>query len=435
MAMSGSGLDLGTILVVDDDPGVCRYVQTVLKRVGYEVDGTEDGDRAIELLKRRRFDLVITDLTMPNVSGMELLESVKAAALDTDVLVMSAAGSIPLAVQAIKLGALNYIEKPIEPTALLGEVRAAFKHRKDALLGRTMPAGTTPRTVRSVPTRIGRYRIERVLGSGGMGTVYAAFDPELDRTVAIKTVQPPASLGEPMLRHIADRFIREARAAAQLTHPNIAAIYDFGQDEESGLTYFAMERVHGVTLNALLANLGALPLRRALKVLYQLADALEFAHRHGIVHRDVKPGNVIVGEADRAKLLDFGVARIEGSELTQSGHLLGSPGYVSPEAALGDRVDHRADQFSLAILFLEMVSNRKVFGEDDIVKTLHLVVSRPAPRLSELTVEAPSELQVVLDRMTDKSPAKRYQDEMALLRDLAGIGESIGVRLQLAIAR
>jgi CheY-like chemotaxis protein/tRNA A-37 threonylcarbamoyl transferase component Bud32 len=435
--MEGGGLKLGAILVVDDDLGLCRYLRTLLTRVGYEVDSTEDGEKAIEILKKQRYDLVITDLTMPNVGGMELLESIKASGIDTDVLVMSAAGSIPRAVQAIKLGALNYIEKPVERSALLEEVRAAFRARKEFMLAQTITPATktAPRRAQpnSRPTRIGRYEIERVLGTGGMGTVYAAFDPELDRSIAIKTVHPPLALREKDLKTLKDRFVREARSAAQLSHPNIAAIYDFGTDDESEVLYFAMELVPGIALDRLLEDEGPLPIARAVRIAYQVADALELAHRHGIVHRDVKPSNVIVGEGDHAKLLDFGVAHLEGSDLTRPGHLLGSPSYVAPEAALGLRVDHRADQFSLGVLFLEMLANQKVFGQGDVVETLRQVVHKPVPRLVEIAPDAPPGLQGVLDRLTQKDPAQRYADEMVLLSELAAAGEKLGLRLQPAI--
>jgi CheY-like chemotaxis protein len=430
--MTAAALSLGSVLVVDDDAGACRTVETVLRAAGYEAIDAQDGDQAIDLLRERHFDVVLTDLIRPHIDGLELLDTIRSTNIDSAVLVMSSEGSIPLAVQAIKRGAINYIEKPIVPEDLLEHVREAFEQRRENALQKTLTAPRYPHPMGSAPSRIARYEVKGMLGSGGMGAVYLAQDPQLGRLVAIKTIRPPSD-AKGLFHDAAARFLREAKTVAQITHPNIAAVYDLGTETSSGLIYLAMEYVPGLSLDRLLADQGALPLARALNITFQVADALACAHRNGVVHRDVKPANVIVSTGDHVKLLDFGVARVSGSDLTRSGLLVGSPGYFSPEAARGERVDHRSDQFGLGILLLEMIFNQRIFSGEDVVETMHLVMERTPPLIADFGIDAPAELQRLVDRLTHKRPSNRYMDEHALLSDLARVGRELGLNLHPAM--
>ena len=185
------------------------------------------------------------------------------------------------------------------------------------------------------PRKFGRYVVEREIGDGAMGRVYRCSDPLMKRLVAVKTVKQ-----EYLTRETAEdylrRFRREAQAAGRLSHPNIVSIYDVGE------TYFVMEYLEGITLQAVIAARGKLPLDEALALLTPLADALDYAHRSSIVHRDIKPANIMVLENGRPKLMDFGVARLESSVATQSGHFFGSPSYMAPEQVAGGEVTNRA---------------------------------------------------------------------------------------------
>ena len=193
-------------------------------------------------------------------------------------------------------------------------------------------------TVRS----IGRYRIEALLGTGAMGEVYRAHDPAIDRLVAIKVVRPElvaGSGGEQLL----ERFRREARAAGRRFHPNIVAIWDFGDD--NGTPFLVMELVEGQSLDQLIKSCGSLEPRRSVAIVTQVLSALGFAHASGIVHRDIKPSNIMVLPGDQVKVADFGIARIETSEFTIVGDLLGTPAYMAPEQLSGGPIDHRTDLF------------------------------------------------------------------------------------------
>lgn len=432
--MESGPLSLGSILIVDDDPAMRLLLETLLGKLGFEMDSASDGEDALRRVKARHFDLVISDLKMPGLDGIELLEAIKAAGLDTEVLIISAVSSIPTAVEAVKLGAINYVQKPIDPKALKEEVRAIFRNRRSKPSAPAAPA-RSPRTPPATGQMIGRYRLRDRLGVGAMAVVYAAFDPNLQRTVAVKVFQPSRLLNPEQEDELLQRFHREARAVGQLTHPNIAPIYDFAKDAMSDAMYFVMEWVAGTDLSALLASETKLPVEQVIRIVYQIADALEFAHARSIIHRDVKPSNIIVGVGDFTKVLDFGVAWIPHSELTRIGNFVGSPAYLSPEMVRGEPVDYRSDQFSLGSVMFEMLAGQKAFYSDQLVPTLENIANKDHPRLGELGLAVPPEVHAILDTLLEKLPQDRYADEMELLGDLEEAGEMLGMKMRPAVPR
>jgi serine/threonine-protein kinase len=261
--------------------------------------------------------------------------------------------------------------------------------------------------------KIGRYEILDEVGQGAMGTVYRARDPLIERTVAIKTV-PIAKLR----RDGADaesRFLREAQSAGRLSHPNIVTIYDVGEAE--GLAYIAMEYLHGATLRDLMDK-GPMPLDLALDTATQMAEALAFAHEHGVIHRDIKPANVVVtGQHGRIKLSDFGIAHLANSDHTHAGQMLGSPRYMSPEQAMGHEVDGHSDIFSLGAVLYEMLTGRYAFDGDSLPSIVYRVVNEAPVAASTLRPQLPPELASLLSRMLNKNPQAR-PDARALVNAL-----------------
>jgi len=251
--------------------------------------------------------------------------------------------------------------------------------------------------------KIGRYEILDEIGQGAMGTVYRALDPLIEREVAIKTVVIAQLRSEGPDAEA--RFLREAQSAGRLSHPNIVTIYDVG--ETDSLAYIAMEYLPGSTLRDLMDR-SLLPLDLALDTALQMAEALAFAHEHGVVHRDIKPANVVVtGRRGRIKLTDFGIAHLLNSNQTQTGQMLGSPRYMSPEQAMGREVDGRSDIFSLGAVLYEMLTGRYAFDGDSLPTIVYRVINETPPAAMPSRGALPSGLAELLARMLHKNPASR----------------------------
>ncbi len=261
---------------------------------------------------------------------------------------------------------------------------------------------------------IGRYEIEREIGRGAMGVVYLARDPRLHRSVAVKTYSLPDGVSEELAKQFHERFLREARAAASLSHPGIVTIYDAGEDPVRNLPYIAMEFVQGQSLKQRLEKGDRLDPSWVLAFGAVLADALQVAHRAGIVHRDIKPANILIRDEDGAvKIADFGVARLKTSDLTQSGASLGSPGYMSPEQVRGGALDGRSDLFSLAVVLYEALCGKRPFHGDDLVSLAYSIAHDTQVPLSRQLQACPAGLDTFFDRALSKDPDKRFPDGAA----------------------
>jgi len=259
--------------------------------------------------------------------------------------------------------------------------------------------------------KLGRYEIVRELGKGAMGIVYLAKDPLIGRLVALKTIRPSAHADDEDTREFQQRFVREAQAAGILNHPSIVTVHDIGQDEPSGMSFIAMEYVEGQNLKEVLAQGRPLSFEQAADVCAQVAEGLDFAHAKGIVHRDVKPANIILLEGNRAKITDFGIAKITSgvANLTTTGQFLGTPNYMAPEQIKGTPVDGRSDIFSLGICLYECLTHRKPFGGDSLTSISYKIVHEPFPPLHEINPTIPEGFADVVSHCLEKDPAKRFQ--------------------------
>ena len=259
--------------------------------------------------------------------------------------------------------------------------------------------------------RLGRYEVVRELGKGAMGIVYLAKDPLIGRLVALKTIRPASHADDDEAKEFQQRFMREAQAAGILNHPNIVTVHDIGQDEESGMSFIAMEYVEGQNLKDVLAQGRALSFEEIGEIVAQVADAIDFAHAKGIVHRDVKPANIILIEGNRAKITDFGIAKIAsgGGNLTSTGQFLGTPNYMAPEQIKGSAVDGRTDIFSLGIVFYEALTRRKPFGGDSLTTISYRIVHESFQPLHEINPRIPDGFEEIAARALAKDPTRRYQ--------------------------
>ena len=211
------------------------------------------------------------------------------------------------------------------------------------------------------PTRLGRYEVLDEIGKGAMGVVYLARDPLIGRLVALKTFRIGYSVKDQEMEQFRARFLREAQSAGILSHPNIVTIHDVVEQSEDGVAFIAMEYVRGTNLKLLLQAEQPLTLPFVVEVIAQVADALDYAHSYKVIHRDVKPANILITADNRVKITDFGIARLNTSNLTQEGQLLGTPNYMAPEQIQGKEVDHRADLFSLGSVLYALCTGRPPF--------------------------------------------------------------------------
>ncbi len=273
-------------------------------------------------------------------------------------------------------------------------------------------------SVPAVPAKIGRYRVLQRIGRGAMGVVYAAEDDHLGRRVAIKLMLG-AFDEDPELR---ERFFREARITGQLAHRNIVTVFDLG--EEGSRPFIVMELLEGQPLGEFLRSGAGPSLDMRIDLMAQVCDGLQSAHAAGVVHRDIKPNNLHVLRDGTLKLLDFGVARLASSNLTANGMLLGTPEYMSPEQARGQRMDARSDVFSASAVFYYMLAGRPPFPPGDLQKLLQAIISDEPVALTD--EQAPAALREVLARGLAKMPAERYQQCADMRVDLEAVRRSLG---------
>jgi serine/threonine-protein kinase len=263
--------------------------------------------------------------------------------------------------------------------------------------------------------RVGRYKILGELGRGAMGIVYKAEDPNLDRLVALKTIiLEEDSEGR---KEYQKRFMLEAKAAGKLHHPNIVTTFDCGEHE--GMAYLAMELVEGIDLRARVQK-AAIPAAEAVEIARQVAEGLAYAHARGVVHRDIKPGNIMLDGAGQAKIMDFGLARMRMADhKTTTGMVLGTPRYMSPEQISGQPVDQRSDVFSLGIVLYEMLTGTRLFSGEDIHQVQHQITETEHVPPTRQVPGLPPMVDFVVARALKKDPAVRYQDARELAADLA----------------
>lgn len=269
--------------------------------------------------------------------------------------------------------------------------------------------------------KIGKYHIIEMLGKGAMGVVYKALDPDINREVAVKTIRFDLSDGDD--EEMMGRFIREAQAAGKLDHPNIATIYDVGREKD--LTYIVMQYVKGQSLQQVIAKKKKFSPKEINDILIPLCEALEYAHQHGIVHRDIKPANILIDLRGKPNVVDFGVARIETSTLTQSGTTVGTPSYMSPEQIMGKRVDNRADIFSLGVILYELAAGQRPFSGGNVSTLMYKIVNEEPPHITEVEKSLPASYENIVEKVLAKDPKNRFQSCLQFVAALKG--ESIDI--------
>ena len=271
--------------------------------------------------------------------------------------------------------------------------------------------------------RIGRYELEKTLGRGATGVVYLARDPIIDRLVALKTLR--VDLDADHAEEFRERFVREARAAGRLNHPGIVTVHDVGEDPETGLMYIAMEHVEGRDLKQILSTGHIFRPSEVARIAADVAIALDYAHSFGVVHRDVKPANIILTTDGTAKITDFGIARLETSNLTVDGQFIGTPNFMSPEQITGKGIDGRSDLFSLGVVLFTLLTGQRPFGGDTMHEVTLRIVQEPSPIPSTVGTEIPAAFNPIVLKCLEKNPEKRFQTGKELAKVLAALARSL----------
>jgi serine/threonine-protein kinase len=271
-------------------------------------------------------------------------------------------------------------------------------------------------------THLGRYEVVGELGQGAMGVVYKATDPLIDRIVAIKTIT--LSLAQEERDEYEGRFYQEAKAAGRLSHPNIVTIYDVGRSGD--IAYIAMEFLQGRELRDILNDEQLLPVGQVIDIVAQVAQGLSYAHEHGIIHRDVKPSNIMVGRDGHVKITDFGIARMASAAVrTQTGMVLGSPKYMSPEQVMGKLADQRSDIFSLGVMLYEMLTGQAPFVGENVNAIMYQTLNSIPQPPSSLNAAVPDMLNFIVAKALAKDLEHRYQNASDFANDLRACRESM----------
>lgn len=398
------------LLVVDDDPDNRDMLSRRLEKRGFRVLQAEDGKQALEEVEREKIDLVLLDIDMPVMDGIETLKRLRQQHSPSalPVVMQTAKSTAEDQVETAELGANDHVVKPLNFKIVLAKVRALLKVKA---------ASDAQRATGSTELRAGvvvaeKYRLEEPIGSGTFGTVFRACHLKLEQDVAIKFLQPSVTATEESRR----RFEQEGIATAKVRHPNAVSVTDFGVTKD-GVAYLVMELLDGIPLAQELKEWRRLTPRRVGELLEPICDVLTEVHSAGLVHRDIKPENVFLHQTRRGevvKVLDFGIAKLVGENfteqnLTAEGWVLGTPAYMAPERVSNRKYDGRADVYSLGVMLFEMLSGRRPFVavDSDPMSMIMRHVRDPAPPLSSVWPEAPPELEQIVASTLQKEPVDR----------------------------
>jgi serine/threonine protein kinase len=390
------------VLVVDDEPHVRTTICEVLLDEKYLVTESENAVDAMRILSQQQFDVVLMDIKMPGESGMDALKKIRERCPDTGIIMISGHGTIDSAVESIKLGAYDFLQKPFSMQRLRDAVRnLAYR-----------PAQAGPEQAPGMGERFGAFELRREIASGATAGVYEAVQTALNRKVALKILHKHLAGDQTFLA----RFEQEAKIAASLSHPNIVSVYEYGTVRDRH--YIAMEYVDGFSLEHLVLKLKTVPSGATASVAVKVCDALEFAHRNNVIHRDVKPGNILVSSAGDVKVTDFGFSRLLDSastRLTLSNNVVGTPLYMSPEQIEGGDVSYSTDVFSLGIVLYFLVTGVPPFGGDSALGIMKKILECDYPRPRKINRKVPRELEGIIVKCLKRDKSVRY-GSMAELR-------------------
>jgi len=403
------------ILVVDDEPFIRKTVREVLGDEGYLVDEAEDSKHCLALLKLKKFDLILMDIQMPGESGLDTFKKLAKEDFNTDTIMISGHGTIETAVEALKHGAYDFLEKPFSIAKLKATVKTALERRRQA--GQI-------ESLKEKGETFGNYRLVRKIAEGGMASVYEAVQTNLDKKVALKIMHPHLTSDTVFVK----RFEKEARTTALLSHPGIVQVYDYGWQNKC--LFLAMEFISGESLKTYLRKETRLPLPVCASVGIKLCEALCHAHAKGVVHRDIKPTNILISDRGEVKLVDFGIARCldqEAAQLTQADQIIGTPIYMSPEQVENRQAVPASDLFSLGTLLYLITTLELPFTGSNMGAILRTISACEYTEPNRINREISPELNSVVVKCLQKEMTKRYESAAQVREDLLSCPEIRGI--------
>lgn len=434
-------------LVIDDDPTILLAVATLLRHAGYEVTATSNPEEAVELAAGRSLDAIVLDVKMPGLSGFDVLEALRSEPRTRaiPVLFLSSRAGGADRVRGLRQGASDYLAKPFEPEELLLRLQRLIRGPAggEGVAPRPVAAGEDPlallvrrlRTSRGVgEVRLGRYQVLEVLGEGAMGMVFRGHDPKLERAVALKTIRVDRIETSLDRQEMVAMLLREAVTVARFSHPNIVAVYDVEDAPEA--PFMVMELVEGMTLERYLWRIGSLAPERAVPVGLGIARALAASHARGIVHGDVKPGNVLLGRNGAIKVTDFGLAGLLSSFCQRPDQLFGTPGYLPPESLRGEGYDELGDLFGLGATLYQCLSGHRPFVGEVAERVLFSTLFDAVMPLRSLVPTVPQEIEGVVMGLVEKERSRRLAsaadvvarlERVAAVRDFRWTAEDLAV--------
>jgi serine/threonine protein kinase len=392
------------ILIVDDNPDNREVLSRRLLRRGYQTHCVEDGKKALEAIRANVFDLVLLDIMMPGLDGIEVLSRIRVNFSKTElpiIMVTSKSESEDI-VSALQKGANDYVLKPLDFPVALARIEKELSQREE-VNDLSRPIATHAFSLLE-GEKFGPYLIKEKVGQGGMGAVYKVYDPVLDRIVALKVILD----GQEMSGEQVERFKREAKAIARIKHRNIVSIYHI---DETPRHYFTMDFIEGENLSLWIQR-ERISIEDAGQIVSKLASALSEAHENGIIHRDLKSSNVMLDEAGEPHLMDFGLAKLENEEtrITRTGEMLGTPEYMAPEQIDPHygQVDERSDIYSLGVILYEMLTRKAPFS-GTAVRVIWQKLNQDPPPPRDHNPDIPAELESICLKALARSQDERFR--------------------------
>ncbi|MDP6449295.1 MAG: response regulator [Lentisphaeria bacterium] len=402
------------ILVVDDEMQIRKFIRIILEEQDFQVFEAHDAQAALSMITVKNFDLVISDICMPGITGIELLKEVKRQQAGVPILLITGLPGVDDAVECMRLGAVEYLPKPIDMDRFYSTIANIFDSGEEMLALDQLGDNAND------DCRIGEYKILNSLGEGFNGVVFLVERTDENgetRQYALKLLRY-SGYDDADDRQQTRRFFREIETLSKIDHPNIVKTHDYGYAKNPRLPYFVMDYIRGRSLKLVSKGLVSATIAEKAGIIRQVADALCATHAQGICHRDIKPDNILVLHDLTAKLMDYSVAQLPNSELTIDEEVLGSPAYTSPEGFLSGKIDNRGDLFSLGAVAYELFLGHKAYRGLSFGDFATAIRREKPYEPRHVIADFPMALQSILARLLKKKIEDRYQCAEDLVRDL-----------------